>query len=96
MKPTISKDQPIRLWAEDDRPREKMLLKGKNSLSNAELIALLIGSGNGDESAVQLARRMLESVDNNLITFSKLGIEEFLVFVAWEKPKPSVFLLLLN
>ncbi|UBM63318.1 DNA repair protein RadC [Candidatus Sulfidibacterium hydrothermale] len=87
MKPTISKDQPIRLWAEDDRPREKMLLKGKNSLSNAELIALLIGSGNGDESAVQLARRMLESVDNNLITFSKLGIEELSRFRGMGKAK---------
>jgi DNA repair protein RadC len=67
---------PINQWAEDDRPREKMLLKGKAALSNAELIALLIGSGNTDESAVQLAQRMLDASGNNLIEFAKLTVEE--------------------
>ena len=74
--PTSPRNQPINQWAEDDRPREKMLLKGKSALSNAELIALLIGSGNVEESAVQLAQRMLDATGNNLIEFSKLSIEE--------------------
>ncbi len=81
------KSQPIRQWAEDDRPREKMLRKGKNALSNAELIAVLIGSGNADESAVQLAQRMLDSVSNNLIEFSKLGIHELSRFRGMGKAK---------
>ena len=49
----------IKDWAEEDRPREKMLLKGKSSLSDAELIAILLGSGSRDESAVSLAKRIL-------------------------------------
>ncbi len=85
--PEKQRNQSIRQWAEDDRPREKMLLKGKNALSNAELIALLIGSGNSDESAVQLAQRMLDSVRNNLIEFSKLNIEELSKFRGMGKAK---------
>lgn len=50
----------IKDWAEEDRPREKMLLKGKSSLSDAELIAILLGSGSRDESAVSLAKRILK------------------------------------
>jgi len=49
----------IKDWAEEDRPREKMLLKGKSSLSDAELVAILIGSGSREESAVSLAKRIL-------------------------------------
>jgi len=55
---TDDKRLTIRDWAEDDRPREKMLRKGTQSLSDAELLAILIGSGNRDESAVTLTRRM--------------------------------------
>lgn len=66
----------IKQWAEDDRPREKLMFKGKASLSNAELIAILIGSGNTRMSAVELAQSMLNEVDNNLIELSKLGIED--------------------
>jgi len=51
----------IREWSEDDRPREKMLKKGMSSLSDAELLAILIGSGNKDESAVELSRRILRN-----------------------------------
>ena len=51
----------IKDWAIDDRPREKMIAKGKGTLSNAELIALLIGSGHGGMSAVELAREVLSS-----------------------------------
>jgi len=85
--PTKSHNNPISQWAEDDRPREKMLIKGKSALSNAELIAILIGSGNTEESAVQLAKRMLESVSNNLIEFSKLSIEELSRFKGMGKAK---------
>jgi DNA repair protein RadC len=67
---------PIREWAEDDRPREKMLNKGRHSLSDAELIALLIGSGSRNESAVDLAKRMLRSGHDNLLELSKLGIND--------------------
>lgn len=66
--------RPIKLWAEDDRPREKLLIKGKESLSNAELLAILIGTGSPKESAVELARRILSDCQNNLLELSKLGI----------------------
>lgn len=67
---------PIREWAEDDRPREKMLNKGRHSLSDAELIAILIGSGSRNESAVDLAKRILRSGQDNLIELSKLSIPD--------------------
>ena len=66
----------IKEWAEEDRPREKMLLKGIASLSDAELLAILIGSGNNSETAVQLSQRILSSVDNNLNALGKLSIKE--------------------
>ncbi len=71
---------PISQWSEDDRPREKMMLKGKGQLSKAELIAILIGSGNTDESAVELAKRILSSVDNNLAELSRLSISDLSKF----------------
>lgn len=61
----------IKEWAVEDRPREKMLAKGIRSLSDAELIAILIGSGNAEESAVELSRRILASVNNNLNELGK-------------------------
>ncbi len=70
----------IKSWALDDRPREKLLLKGKNTLSDAELIAILISSGNREESAVDLSKRILQSVGNNLNNLSKLSIEELIQF----------------
>ncbi len=66
----------IKNWPEDDRPREKLVSKGKNTLSNAELLAILIGSGNTKESAVELSRRILSSVDDNLVELSNLSIAE--------------------
>lgn len=66
----------IKTWAADDRPREKMISKGKGTLSNAELIAILIGSGNGELSAVELAREVLNAVGDNLYDLSKLSIDE--------------------
>lgn len=78
---------PIRSWAEDDRPREKLLLKGKGQLSKAELIAILIASGNRDESAVELSKRILNSVDNNLAELSKLSVNELCKFKGIGKAK---------
>ncbi len=70
----------IKFLAEDDRPREKFLLKGKNALSDAELLAIIMGSGNRDESAVELARRILNSVDNSWNNLSLLSIPELIKF----------------
>ncbi len=71
---------PISNWSEEDRPREKLSSKGKEALSNAELIAILIGSGSRNESAVDLSRRILGSVGNNLNSLSKLTIGELMNF----------------
>ncbi|NCU32556.1 MAG: DNA repair protein RadC [Candidatus Moranbacteria bacterium] len=70
----------IKNWSQDDRPREKLLLKGKTSLSDAELIAILIASGSKNESAVDLSKRILISVDNNLIELSRLSVAELKKF----------------
>ena len=61
----------IKAWAEDDRPREKLLLKGRRSLSDAELIASLIGSGSRNQTAVELAQELLDGAHNSLQEFSK-------------------------
>jgi DNA repair protein RadC len=71
---------PITNWAEDDRPREKLIVKGKNVLSDAELIAILIGSGSRNESAVQLSKRILSSFDNNLNALGKLSLKQLTTF----------------
>lgn len=70
----------IKAWSEEDRPREKLLQKGKVILSDAELIAILIGSGNRNESAVALSKRILASIDNNLSALGKLSIQELISF----------------
>ena len=67
-------------WAVEDRPREKLLSRGISSLSDAELVAILIGSGNSEETAVELARRILEHVKNNLNELSKLNAEDLKKF----------------
>ncbi len=66
--------KPITAWAEDDRPREKLMLKGKSALSDAELIAILIGSGNRNESALDLSRRILETNELNLAELAKQSV----------------------
>ncbi len=68
----------IKNWATDDRPREKMLAKGREALSDAELIALLIGSGNNNETAVDLSRRILNDAGDNLINLSQLSIPDLM------------------
>lgn len=71
---------PITHWSEDDKPREKLMLKGKSVLSDAELIAILIGSGSRNESAVDLSKRILASVDNNLNRLGKLSLAQLMSF----------------
>jgi len=66
----------ITQWAEEDRPREKMMLHGVAALSNAELLAILIGSGNTEESAVELMRKVLADYHNNLNELGKASIDE--------------------
>lgn len=70
----------IRSWAEDDRPREKLLLKGKAALSDAELIAILIGSGSASETAVDLSKRILQSLNNQLSELGKLSVKDLTKF----------------
>ena len=70
----------IKFLAEDDRPREKFLLKGKNSLSDAELLAIIMGSGNREDSAVELGRKILNSVANNWHNLSLLSLSDLMKF----------------
>ena len=70
----------IKNWNEDDRPREKLLSKGRAALSDSELIAILIGSGSREESAVALSKRILGSVGNKLDKLGKLSIKELMAF----------------
>jgi len=70
----------IKNWADDDRPREKLVQKGSFALSDAELIAILIRSGSQNESAVELAKRILATADNNLNTLGKFSINQLIRF----------------
>lgn len=70
----------IKQWNEDDRPREKLQNKGKEAMSDAELIAILIRIGNHTESAVSLGKRMLADVQNNLGALGKLQVKDLMKF----------------
>ena len=70
----------IKNWSQDDQPREKLRDKGKATLSDAELLAILIGSGTRNESAVELCKRILASVDNNLNALGKLSMKQLMEF----------------
>jgi len=70
----------IKLWAEEDRPREKLLKNGRRHLTDAELIAILIGSGNRNETAVDLSKRILSFYENNLTKLGKASISELSKF----------------
>ncbi|EDM43796.1 putative DNA repair protein [unidentified eubacterium SCB49] len=70
----------IKDWNEDDRPREKLMAQSKAALTDAELVAILIGSGNREESAVALSQRILASANNNLDTLGKFSIKELMKF----------------
>ena len=73
---TYEPNNSIKFWAEEERPREKLLLKGKSVLTNAELIAILIGSGTKTLSAVELSRQLLQRSTNNLIELSKMSVSD--------------------
>ncbi|EAQ48121.1 MULTISPECIES: RadC family protein [Leeuwenhoekiella] len=75
-----SENFSIKKWSLDDRPREKLLHKGKDALSDAELVAILIGSGSRNESAVALSKRILASVDHNLNALGKLSVGQLMKF----------------
>jgi len=68
--------QSIPHWAEDDKPREKLILKGKNALSDAELIAILIGTGSGSKTAVDLGRELLQLTNGDLYRFGQLRLSQ--------------------
>ncbi|MCL4115360.1 UNVERIFIED_CONTAM: hypothetical protein GTU68_034615 [Idotea baltica] len=70
----------IKNWSDDDKPREKLIRKGRSVLSDAELIAILIGSGSRNESAVELSKRILASVNNNLNELGKLSLKQLMEF----------------
>lgn len=70
----------IKSWSEDDRPREKMLNKGRSALSNAELVAILLGSGNSDQSAVQLAQEILAVSNHDLNNLAKSSLKDLMKF----------------
>lgn len=70
----------IKAWAEEDRPREKLLGQGRRSLTDAELIAILIGSGSRDESAVELSKRILHHYKNDLNAVGKASVNELCKF----------------
>nr|MBC7614095.1 DNA repair protein RadC [Pseudopedobacter sp.] len=70
----------IKAWAEEDRPREKLLAQGRRVLSDAELIAILIGSGSTTESAVDLSKRILHTCQNDLNALAKLSVQDLSKF----------------
>jgi DNA repair protein RadC len=70
----------IKSWAEEDRPREKLLLKGRHVLSDAELIAILISSGSAEETAVELSKRILSGSSNNLNELGRMSIHDLMKF----------------
>jgi len=77
---SLNQNFSIKYWAEDDKPREKLMLKGKAALSDAELVAILIGSGSRNESAVSLSKRILSGVDNNLNVLGKLSLKQLMEY----------------
>lgn len=72
------KNISIKEWAEADRPREKLMMKGVSVLTDSELIAILIGSGNDKESAVELSKRILQKADNNLNKLGRLSVNDLI------------------
>jgi DNA repair protein RadC len=73
-----SKPLNIKNWSPEDRPREKLLLKGTSALSDAELIAILLGSGTRKISAVELSKKILQGVNNNLHDLAKLSVKDLM------------------
>lgn len=76
----MKNNNPITQWALDDRPREKLMSKGKEALSNAELLGILIATGNREMSAVQLAQTILDDCDNSLKKLSRMTIDDLMIY----------------
>ena len=76
----IAEKLSIKNWSEEDQPREKLMSKGRQVLSDAELIAILIGSGNREESAIELSKRILKESQNNLNELAKFSLSDLLKF----------------
>jgi DNA repair protein RadC len=83
----MSPNLPIKSWAAEDRPREKLIQQGKQSLTNAELLAILIRTGHQSESALGLSKRILSSVDGELSRLSQFSVEELCAFKGMGKAK---------
>ena len=83
----MSPNLPIKSWAAEDRPREKLVHQGKQSLTNAELLAILIRTGYQNESALGLSKRILSSVDGKLSKLSQMSVEELCAFKGMGKVK---------
>lgn len=77
---TFNSQLSISQWAEEDKPREKLMAKGPAALSDSELLAILIGSGSTKESAVGLMQRILADCDNNLNTLGKMSLNELMSY----------------
>ncbi|MBO4786204.1 MAG: hypothetical protein J5510_03970, partial [Prevotella sp.] len=75
---TLNSKLNINQWSEEDRPREKLATMGAEALSNAELLAILIGSGNTEESAVDLMKKILTDCKNSLNSLGKMSIKELM------------------
>ncbi|WP_281542436.1 RadC family protein [Maribacter aestuarii] len=75
-----AKSFSIKNWSDDDKPREKLISKGRAVLSDAELIAILIGSGSRSESAVELSKRILASTENSLNELGRLSVKQLMKF----------------
>ncbi|MDF2450127.1 MAG: repair protein RadC [Bacteroidota bacterium] len=80
MEDTIQKHLTIKSWAEDDRPREKLVSKGRQALSDAELLAILLSSGNRDETAVRLAQRILNEYANSINELAKASLHDLMTY----------------
>ncbi|MDB9932804.1 DNA repair protein RadC [Flavobacteriales bacterium] len=70
----------IKNWSEEDQPREKLMAKGRQVLSDAELLAILIGSGNRSESAIELCKRILNNSQNNINQLAKLSVNDLMKY----------------
>ena len=92
----MSEKLSISQWAEEDKPREKLERLGASALSNAELLAILIGSGSQDESAVDLMKHIMSDCDNNLNSLGKMSIKELTRYKGMAPPRPSPSLLPVN
>ncbi len=82
----------IKEWSEDDRPREKLFMKGRLALSEAELLAILIGSGNRKDSALGISRKVLYEIDHNLAVLSRISVQNLMKVRGIGKAKAAVII----